>query len=74
MAHTPYADKEKHSSEIKISVYYLYVVAVKNQEEAVAVSKSYLAEKHIESIMLCLGFSHTDVAEIVAANQCGIEK
>jgi len=69
MAHAPDADKGKHCSEIKTSVYHLYVVVVKNQEEAVEVAKTYAAEKQIESIMLCPGFSHGDVAEIFDATE-----
>jgi phosphoribosylformylglycinamidine (FGAM) synthase-like amidotransferase family enzyme len=69
MAHARDADKEKHSSEIKTSVYHLYVVVVKNQEEAVEVAKNYAVEKQIESLILCPGFSHGDVAEIVGATE-----
>ena len=67
LAHAPDADKEKHCKEIKTSVYHLYVVVVKNQKEAVAVAKAYAAEKQIESIILCPGFSHGEVAEIFNA-------
>jgi phosphoribosylformylglycinamidine (FGAM) synthase-like amidotransferase family enzyme len=69
MAHARDADKEKHCSEIKTSVYHLYVVVVKNQEEAVEVAKTYAEKKQIESLILCPGFSHGDVAEIFGATE-----
>ena len=69
MAHAPDAEKEKHCSEIRTSVYHLYVVVVKNQKEALEIAKTYMAEKQIESLMLCPGFSHSDVAELVAATE-----
>ena len=69
MAHAPDADKEEHCSDIKTAVYHLYVVVVKNQKEAVEVAKIYAAEKQIESLILCPGFSHSDVAELVSATE-----
>jgi len=37
---------------------------VKNQEEAIEVCKDFIRDKKIYSILLCPGFTHTDVAEI----------
>lgn len=64
LAHAPDADKERHRCVIETSKYQLFVVIVKNQEEAVEVSKDFYREKDIESILLCPGFTHSDVAEI----------
>ncbi|MEO0116667.1 MAG: DUF6506 family protein [candidate division WOR-3 bacterium] len=68
LAHAPDADKEKHRSVIETPKYYkLFVVLVKNQKEAIEVSKRYVKEEGIQSILLCPGFTHKDIAEIQEA-------
>lgn len=64
MAHTPKADKEEHKSKIETEKYVLYVNLVRNQEEALETAEEYAEEKGIQSIILCPGFTHEDVAEI----------
>lgn len=64
LAHAPDAEKEKHRSVIGTSTYRLHMVLVRNQAEAVEVSKAYYRDKKIDSIILCPGFTHKDVAEI----------
>jgi hypothetical protein len=67
LAHAPDADKDKHRSFIDTGKYQLDVVIVKSQAEALEVSTRLYKEKKIESILLCPGFSHQDIAEIVRA-------
>jgi len=67
LAHAPDADKEQHRCFIDTGKYQLDVVIVKNQAEALEVSTRLFKEKQIESILLCPGFTHKDIAEIVAA-------
>ncbi len=69
LAHAPDADKEKHRCFIDTGKYQLDVVLVKNQAEALEVSTRLFREKKIESILLCPGFSHKDIAEIVAVTE-----
>jgi hypothetical protein len=69
LAHAPDADKDKHRCFIDTGKYQLDVVIVKNQAEAVEVSARLYKEKHIESILLCPGFTHQDIAEIVRATE-----
>ncbi len=64
IAHAPDADKEIHRSIIDTGMYQLFTVVVKNQEEAVEVSSDFIKRENIDSILLCPGFSHSDVAEI----------
>ncbi len=64
LAHAPDADKQIHQSAIDTGMYQLYTVVVKNQEEAVEVSADFAESKQIDSILLCPGFKHSDVAEI----------
>lgn len=64
MAHAPDADKEKHKSIIDTGEYQLFTVVVKNQDEAISVAKEMYAKESISSIILCPGFTHTDVSDI----------
>jgi stage V sporulation protein SpoVS len=67
MAHAPDADPAKHRTAIDTGQYQLYTVAVKSQAEAIAVCREFVAEKGIDSVMLCPGFTHRDVAGIAEA-------
>ncbi len=63
MAHTPKADKEEHKATIETEKYVLHVNLVGNKDEALEVAQDK-AEEGIQSIILCPGFTHEDVAEI----------
>lgn len=67
LAHARDADPEKHVSVIETSTYKLFSVVVKNQGQAVEVCKRLVKEEGIHSILLCPGFTHRNVAEIVEA-------
>ncbi len=67
IAHAPDADKNKHKSEINTGKYRLFSVVVRNQAEAVDVAREFAEEKEIDTILLCPGFSHSNVAEIYDA-------
>ena len=64
IAHTPDAEPEKHQCMVETPKYKLLVRLVKNQEQAVEVSKKLVREEGIHSIVLCPGFTHQNVAEI----------
>lgn len=64
LAHTPDAEPEKHNCVIETSKYKLFVVLVKDQDQAVEECKRLVKEEGIHSILLCPGFTHRDVAEI----------
>ena len=67
LAHTPDAEPEKHRCVIETPKYKLFVVLVKNQEQAIEVCKNLVKEEGIHSILLCPGFTHRDIAEIKEA-------
>ena len=67
LAHAPDAEPEKHRCVIETSKYKLFVVVVKDQDQAVKVCKKLVKEEGIHSILLCPGFTHRDVAEIAEA-------
>lgn len=64
LAHVPDADPEKHRWVLETSRYKLFVVMVKNQAQAIEVCKQLVPEQGIQSILLCPGFTHKDVADI----------
>ena len=67
LAHAPDADGEKHRATIDTGKYRLFASVVKTQDEAIQVAKSYYKKEKIDSIILCPGFTHTDVSEIFQA-------
>ena len=64
LAHAPDADKEKHRSTSDTGMYQLFTVVVRTQAEAIDTCREYVAKWSIDSILLCPGFTHSDVAEI----------
>ncbi|MBS3816924.1 MAG: hypothetical protein KGY76_05115 [Candidatus Thermoplasmatota archaeon] len=64
IAEAPDADKEEDKAEIETGKYQLFVNLVRSKEEALEVSEKYKKEHSIDSVMLCPGFDHEDVAEI----------
>jgi len=67
LAHAADAETEKHRSVIETSMYKLFSVVVTNQVQAVEECKKLVKDEGIQSIVLCPGFSHRNVAEIVEA-------
>jgi hypothetical protein len=64
IAHAPDADKRKHRSEIDTGKYHLFSAVVRNQTEAIDIVKEIVNDRNIDTILLCPGFTHLDVAEI----------
>lgn len=64
LAHAPDADYERHKTIIDTGSYKLLTVVVKTQEEALNVASNIYKKEKIDAIILCPGFTHTDVAEI----------
>ncbi len=67
LAHAPDADKEKHRSAITTGMYQLFSVVVRDQAESIEVCRDFVEKENIDSVLLCPGFTHSDVAEIVKA-------
>jgi hypothetical protein len=64
IAHAPDADKTKHRSKIETGMYKLLTVIVKSQSEAIEACDELIEKEQIDSILLCPGFTHRNVAEI----------
>ncbi|MBN1900403.1 hypothetical protein JW926_03645 [Candidatus Sumerlaeota bacterium] len=69
MAKAPDADRTKHKSVIDTGKYRLFTVIVKNQQEALEVTREFFQKEKIVSILLCPGSTHRDVAEIIEATK-----
>jgi hypothetical protein len=67
IAHAPDADMQKHHGLIDTGRYRLHTQVVRSQAEALQVCRELYAREKIDSVLLCPGFSHADVAEIFAA-------
>ena len=67
IAHAPDADPEKHHNLIETGKYKLYTYVVKTQNEAIKVCRDLYEKEKIDSVLLCPGFTHKDVAEIFEA-------
>jgi len=67
LAHAPDAEPEKHRCVIETSRYKLFIVVVKDQDQAVEVCEKLVKGEGIHSVLLCPGFTHRDVAEIAEA-------
>jgi len=64
IGHAPDADKSIHRSIIDTGLYKLYSVIVRNQDEAIEVSKEIHEKENIDAVILCPGFTHIEIAEI----------
>jgi hypothetical protein len=67
LAHTPDADPDKNNCILETPKYRLFVRLVRGQKQALEVCKKLVKEEGIESILLCPGFTHRDIAEIAGA-------
>jgi hypothetical protein len=67
IAHAPDADPAIHHNLIETGRYRLYTYIVKTQKEAIQVCRDLYEKEKIESVLLCQGFTHGDVAEIFEA-------
>lgn len=67
IAHAPDADMARHRTVIDTGRYRLHSCVVRSQAEALQVCRQLREQEGIESVLLCPGFSHQDVAEIFAA-------
>jgi hypothetical protein len=67
LAHASDAEPEKHRCVIETPKYKLFVVVVRGQDQALELCRKLVKEEGVQSILLCPGFTHRDVAEISEA-------
>ena len=61
---SPDADHTKHRGEIDTGKYQLFSVVVKNPAEAGQVCREFAEQGDLDSVLLCPGFTNSDVADI----------
>ncbi|MCX8033440.1 MAG: DUF6506 family protein [Thermoleophilia bacterium] len=64
IAHSPDADPALHRATIDTGLYRLTAVVVRDHGQALQVTKEMVEKEQVQSIVLCPGHSHEDVAEI----------
>ena len=64
MAHVPDCDPDEDHEKLETDKYAFYVNFVRDQEDALRIAERYREEEGIQSIILCPGFTHEEVAEI----------
>lgn len=67
VAHAPDAEPEKHRCLIETPRYRLHVRVVRSQAQALEVCRELAKGEGIHAILLCPGFTHTDIAELAEA-------
>lgn len=67
LATAPDADPEVHRSLIESDLFRLFSAVVRDHEQAIQVCTALAAEEGVQSIVLCPGHSHADVAAIAEA-------
>lgn len=72
MAMTPDADPEKHRSVIVTPLYRLISVLVRDEDEAVKVSRQLVEKERVSSFILCPGFSNGGIGRLSEALGPGI--
>ncbi len=74
LAHAPDADASVHRATIETGKFHLTSVIIRNQTEAVEIVGRMAREENLDSILLCPGFGHEDVAQIakVAGERIGV--
>ncbi len=67
LAHAPDADPARHRSLVDTGMYRLFTVVVRDQAQGVDVCRRLVAEEDVQSVLLCPGHSHADIAAIAEA-------
>ena len=68
----PDADPQRHKTLLDTGLYRLFAIVVKDQEQSVQACRTMVADEGVQSILLCPGHTHQDVAEIAAAVGQGV--
>ena len=72
IAHVPDADPIRDRALVETDLYRLFSVLVRDTDQAVAVCRELVAAEGVQSVLLCPGNTHQDVAQIVAALGDGV--
>lgn len=64
LSKAPEADPEKHRAVVETDKMKLWVQVVRNTEEAAGIVRQLTEKEGLHSVLLCPGFSHSEVARI----------
>ena len=67
IAHVPDADQKRDTALLETDLYRLFSVLVRDTDQALEVCRRLAAEEALDSVVLCPGNTHADVARISAA-------
>jgi hypothetical protein len=67
IAHVPDAVPERDTAILETDLYRLFSVLVRDTDQAVEVCRRLVAEEALDSVLLCPGNTHADVARITDA-------
>ncbi len=67
LSKAPDARPEMHKATVETEKMKLWVQVVRNTEAAAEIVRKLVAEEGLHSVLLCPGFSHTEVARIQEA-------
>jgi hypothetical protein len=67
IAHVPDADPERDTTLLETDLCRLFSVLVRDTDQTVEVCRRLVAEEALDSVVLCPGNTHADVARITAA-------
>ena len=67
IAHAPDADPATDRALVETKLYRLFSVVVRDTEQAIAVCEELVANEGLQSVLLCPGNTHDDVAQVAAA-------
>ena len=66
VAHAPDADPQRHKTLLDTGLYRLFAIVVKDQEQSVQACRTMVADEGVQSILLCPGHTHQDVATVAS--------
>ena len=72
MSMSPDADHAKHRCEINTGKYQLFTVVVRNPAEALEVCREFTGQGDLDSVLLCPGFTNSDIADISKTVGAGV--
>jgi len=67
IAHAPDADPAADRALVETGLYRLFSVVVRDTGQAIAVCRELVATEGLQSVLLCPGNTHEDVAQLAAA-------
>jgi len=72
IAHAPDADPAAHRGLVDTGLYRLFSVVVRDTDQAITVAHELIEKEGVQSVLLCPGNTHDDVARVAVAVGDGV--